>query len=268
MRKTEKDIVRLLRFIGNCGCRLMASPSAADGARFRLARPDGGEQTFPGAVIAEAASRGLALRRDGKIYATAEARSFVRRHLAAREEAHLDQHRVIEIAAVVEAERMTPVRFNAAESPLGLLARLKDKGGGAWFPEDAISAGERLARDFHYAALQPRVTQSYEPRIDTRRGTASGAGVELKDSVIAARLRVSAAVEAMGPELAGVALDVCCFEKGLETVERERRWPVRSAKLMLKTALLQLHRHYHPAPRHERRTHAWGGQGYRPDAAG
>lgn len=45
---------------------------------------------------------------------------------------------------------------------------------------------------------------------------------DLADSAIAARVAVNRALEAMGPELAGVALDVCCFMKGLETVERER----------------------------------------------
>ncbi|HEX2146380.1 MAG TPA: DUF6456 domain-containing protein [Pseudorhizobium sp.] len=69
----------------------------------------------------------------------------------------------------------------------------------------------------------------------------------------------------MGPELAGVAVDVCCFSKGLETVERERQWPVRSGKLMLRTALLALSRHYAPPPRASGRTsHHWGAAGYRP----
>jgi hypothetical protein len=60
-------------------------------------------------------------------------------------------------------------------------------------------------------------------------------------------------------------VDVCCFAKGLETVERERQWPARSAKLMLRTALLALARHYMPPPSGSGRTsHHWGGSDYRP----
>ncbi|WP_431322771.1 DUF6456 domain-containing protein [Rhizobium sp. YTU87027] len=73
-------------------------------------------------------------------------------------------------------------------------------------------------------------------------------------------------MEAMGPELAGVALDVCCFMKGLEAVERERQWPVRSAKLMLRTALMALSRHYNPpTPARRPRMEHWGAEGYRPE---
>lgn len=69
----------------------------------------------------------------------------------------------------------------------------------------------------------------------------------------------------MGPELAGPLVDVCCFLKGVEQVETERGWPARSAKLILKTALSVLSRHYEPetAPRQTGILH-WGSSDYRP----
>ena len=89
---------------------------------------------------------------------------------------------------------------------------------------------------------------------------------DIADSAMAARAAVNRAAAAMGPELSGVALDICCFMKGLATVERERQWPARSAKLMLRTALLALSRHYHPPrPTKAGGVHHWGADGYRPE---
>ncbi|MBX9459221.1 MAG: hypothetical protein KL863_26020 [Rhizobium sp.] len=259
--KAEGRVARLLRFLGNAGCLL-----AGEGAAASVSRPDGAELSIAADAIATALRRGLAIRRGDRLYATREARAWLRRFLSAREEAFLAQHRTVEQVEIDRDGRREAVDINVTATPLAALSRLKDRSGARWLPSEALAAGERLARDFHYGALQPRVTQSYEPRLGEQARPGAGTAVELGDAVIAARRRVGAAVEAMGPDLSGVALDVCCFEKGLETVERERRWPPRSAKLMLRTALLQLHRHYDPpAPPKARRRHAWGAEGYRPE---
>ena len=254
----------LLRLLGIAGGRLIEEGNVA-----RLVRPDGAESGIDPEVVACCVRQGLVVRRGDRLFATREARSWLRRFLAAREEAFLDQHRTVEAVEIGNAGDRQTVRINVTATPLAMLSRLKDRAGAAWLPADAMEAGERLARDFHYGALQPRVTQSYEPRVGERARPGPGAASDLKDSVVAARCRVARAVAAIGPELSGVALDVCCFEKGLETVERERQWPPRSAKLMLKTALLHLHRHYNPPlPPPTRRPHAWAAEGYRPDIGG
>ncbi|MCQ8781061.1 DUF6456 domain-containing protein [Aurantimonas sp. CSK15Z-1] len=160
--------------------------------------------------------------------------------------------------------------FNDAESPLARLAMRKGRTGEPFVSAEEFAAGERLRSVFTRAGLTPAITQRWEatPRGN---GGARGAG-DLTEAALDARRRVEAAVEAAGPELAGVLLDVCCFLKGLETVERERQWPVRSAKLLLKAGLAALARHYGftAAPTADRgaRLRRWGAADYRPSVAG
>ncbi len=169
--------------------------------------------------------------------------------------------------ATVEIGGGEKVEVNLSESPLAALYRRKGADGSAFITEDEFHAGERLRADFTRGSLMPSVT-SRRDGVAGGRGHGSPGGIaELTDMALASRMRVERALEAVGPELGGVLVDVCCFLKGLETVERERQWPVRSAKMLLRAGLAALHRHYHPPRGGEARRPAilhWGAEDYRP----
>jgi len=137
---------------------------------------------------------------------------------------------------------VSEVTVDEAESPLAWLARRKGRDGRTLIEPVQLLAGERLRAEFSRAQLMPRITANWSaPVADGRRGASAGAFTE---TVIAARQRVRHALEAVGPEFAGLLVDVCCFLKGLADVERERNWPSRSAKVVLQLGLDRLARHY------------------------
>lgn len=164
--------------------------------------------------------------------------------------------------------------LNPAESPLAWLRRRKDRGGVALISEPQFDAGERLRADFWFAQMTPRVTMSWSTTAPARHRRRSGmafrSDAELADNVAAARERVRRALGAVGPELCGVLIDVCCHLKGLEEVERAVGWPQRSGKIVLQLALSALARHYgidmpaRSAQSEANRVRHWGGEGYRP----
>lgn len=256
----DAALARLLRFL-----------LVADGAKVtedEALAADGRRQPLAPTLLAEAVRRGLVRREGDRAFAAAEARAHLRRRVCTAGTPFAEQHRDMTEVTVVRDGMRERALANRLESPLASLTRLKEKTGEAFLPETAFAAGERLHADFTRGGLQPRLTMAWEPRIAGRQKGEAGTARELTDTALAARLRVAHAIAAIGPELSGVALDVCCFMKGLETVERERQWPARSAKLMLRAALMALARHYAPPVPAGRRSHAWGAQGYRPELPG
>lgn len=147
------------------------------------------------------------------------------------------------------AQRPTPcsIAVNAEESPIGWLYKRRDKEGKTLISDSEFEAGERLRADFWFAQMTPRVTADWGGLGGGGGGSrrsAPGAGVEMRDHVIAAQERVRRALAAVGPELAGVLVDVCCHLKGLEQAEKQAGWPQRSGKVVLQLALTRLARHY------------------------
>lgn len=138
----------------------------------------------------------------------------------------------------------TTVKVNQCESPLYRLHRLKAKSGQPYISMAEFAAGERLRSDFEKGQLQPRISARLEGNAGSSGKGGSFHANDISDFALDCRARVQKVLEKLGPELSGVALDICCFLKGLETVERERSWPPRSAKLMLKTSLQLLSSHY------------------------
>lgn len=160
------------------------------------------------------------------------------------------------------------VTINHAESPLALLWRRKTRDGSRFLDAREFRAGERLRSDYSFGQLMPRLGVNWSGfgAGAKNRGSANGIA-DLTDAALASRKRVEYAIRAVGPELAGVLIDVCCFLKGLEQVEAERSWPARSAKVLLKSALSALARHYEPpraADIREMPVLHWGAEDYRP----
>lgn len=200
----------------------------------------------PTEIVNVALRDGLLEERQSRLAVRPEGRAFLKRALSQRglgeASSFAGQHGTfIELAGRTGSQ---PLHYNLSESPLAGLARLRGKDGKPFLEDSAVAAGERLRADFTRGQLQPRITANWEAGVARGpRGARNGAA-DLSDTALAARTRVAQAMKAIGPDLSGVVLDVCCFLKGLETVERERQWPARSGKLMLKTGLRSLARHY------------------------
>jgi len=164
-----------------------------------------------------------------------------------------------------------PLVVNDAESPLGWLKSRKDRNGRPLITDDQYQAGERLRADYWFAHLSQRVTSNWSgmaPSQRSRRAVPSNLAL-LRDEVIAVKERVRRALMAVGPEVSGALVDICCELKGLEDAEKENGWPQRAGKVVLQVALTRLARHYgliaddtqRPAKRGLRH---WGSEDYRP----
>jgi Domain of unknown function (DUF6456) len=149
-----------------------------------------------------------------------------------------------------------------AESPLFRLHRRK------LVTDKQFAAGEKLREDFELAHLSRRITTAWE---EVRGNVISDNHIEaMTGRAMAARRRVQEALDAVGPELAGILYYVCCLVSGIEQAERMLALPGRAGKAVLGLALTRLARHYHliakpRANRDAREITSWGLPDFRPE---
>lgn len=264
---SPESALDLLRFLaeGPADC------SPLDERRVVLTR-NGAVRNLSSAHFASFLAADLLCMRNGRASLT-EAGSARLRRMTAAADPFLAQHVRLARRAKTSGDSIDADFFDEAESPLVWLARRSGRDGRPLVGAAQLAAGERLRIDFTRAGLTPRVTANWiAPVAHGRRGAVGEGTAAFTDSVLAAKTRLARTLDAVGPEFAGLLLDVCCFLKGLETVERERRWPQRTAKVVLGLALDRLARHYGIAleatGRARVRTRAWQAPGARPTMDG
>jgi hypothetical protein len=224
-------------------------------AQLATASPTHGKRR-PAGVDPEAIDRlaaaDLVARRPDGVELTAAGRARLARLAAAKAGGDVDPFRTQHFALAhrsmgqqsTQQPNGTAVVINDAESPLAWLARRKSRDGRPMIEPVQFQAGERLRLDFTFAQLMPRMTVDWASPLAGGDRSSVGRPIAMADTVVAARQRLRHALDAVGPEVAGLLIDVCCFLKRIEDVERERGWPARSAKVVLQLGLDRLVRHY------------------------
>jgi hypothetical protein len=132
--------------------------------------------------------------------------------------------------------------MSASGSGLGRLAIGRDGDGQPFLAPHHLLAAQRLETLIGRARLAQRVTMSYDPA-RVGRSASSGQG-ELADSAADARRRLNHLAGVIPTDCWNVLFDVCGLGRGLQDIETARRWPRRSAKLVLRIGLSQLAQHW------------------------
>ncbi|SFH33622.1 hypothetical protein SAMN04488020_11089 [Palleronia marisminoris] len=235
--KFDREAERVLRRLSEQGACL----AVAEGMEMAvIVREVAGGETLRTGTVESAVAEAMALRdwiasgTSGRVLRyriTGPGRAALKAYLAHTENA----------TARAAHDDDTPDRRTryAAESPLVMLARRKDKSGERFLEDAQVRAGERLREDFEIAAMAGIPEGGWESLlVVTPTGDVTARGSE------GALARVSAALADLGPGLGDVVLRVCCKLEGLETVEQRMGWAARSGKIVLRIGLQRLERHY------------------------
>lgn len=158
------------------------------------------------------------------------------------EEAPFRQQHTAFVERVAMGKR-GPRRARGAEiaGPFGVLVARTPH----FFEAREIAAARRLWED-HALSQHGLIAGSdwqAPPRGSTRRGS-GGSQERAVAAAIDARRRLADALGALPLSLSSAVRAACLDGEGFETLEQQRRWPVRSGKLVLKLGLELLADHY------------------------
>lgn len=241
MRSQRRDVISLLKFV--------AAPTAIESAPegYVLTRGNRSRKAN-GPLVAGLVSRGALVRRGDCIQRTVAGEATLRRLLSASDgaDSHAEQHRERATVTFTDSDGAPEVlTVNLAGNTIERLARQRIDGVPFLHPELA-EAGRRLASDFERGLLRQRMTTDWGAIGGGGNGgpSAANARADLSDAAMGARQRFERACGALGPDLRGATVDVCCYGFGLEDIERRNNWPRRSGKMMLRAGLEQLAMHY------------------------
>lgn len=153
------------------------------------------------------------------------------------------QHRRLEPRAVMEADgRMAVAEANGDVSPVARYAAARP-GRPALLERVHVTAADRLRGDYDASTLHSRVTQNWSGV--ARSGTRSPHdSADAPARALDARTRVMDALEAVGPGLDRLLINIVIRETGMERGVRELDWPDKAGGTALKLALERLAVHY------------------------
>ena len=242
---------RLLGGLAANGSYAVADPTAPGSVILRCARAGvslGGGRfraSAAEALMARDLARWTTAQGGRRIEITDAGRAYLRRGAAeTAQEGFLAQHLTLARGVVDGSAGPVSVTLDAEESPLAWLSRRKDADGRPFLDAAAVAAGESLRLDLTIAGMLPSVTARWEIGVDRGGGLSGRDPAAATDAMVAARQRVTRALKDVGEDFADLLIDVCGFLKALEAVERERRWPARSGKVVVRLALWRLAEHY------------------------
>lgn len=212
-------------------------------------------------------------KEQGQWWLTEQGAAWLRREIAEADPFRA-QHQLVRTQDVEITEtRKIRIPVNQGESPLGWLRYRKGAGGKPLLSQEQYDAGERIRMDFERAQMAPRITSDITRAMgasSSRRAGGPGTGVVLTESAMAAKERFFKALDAVGPDLSDVLVEVCCFVRGMEEAEKQLRLPQRSGKIVLQIALTRLGIHYGmiapDKPRWSKNAtlRQWGAEDFRP----